>query len=127
MLNPCRGPNLASQTFNLTYISINDYWLVWGGGVKKQFSIMILPKSETYPKAPTATVASLRILSGSRSFSASGRIVAVFRGCLSFCTAEISRYLSDSGWIMAVFRGGLSFCKAEIFKIVLFWNSKILK
>ena len=46
-------------------------------------------KSWPYPKAPTATVASRRMLSASMSLRLSGRMVAVFRGCLSFWTAEI--------------------------------------
>ncbi|KAG8287160.1 hypothetical protein J6590_044784 [Homalodisca vitripennis] len=41
----------------------------------------------THPNTPTATAASLRARSWSMSTSVSGRIVAVLRGCLSFCTA----------------------------------------
>lgn len=41
-----------------------------------------------YPKTPTATAASLSARSWSISTRASGRIVAVFLGCRSFCTAE---------------------------------------
>lgn len=41
----------------------------------------------THPNTPTATAASLSALSWSISRSASGRIVAVFLGWRSFCTA----------------------------------------
>lgn len=41
-----------------------------------------------YPKTPTATAASLSARFWFISLSASGRIVAVLRGCRSFCTAE---------------------------------------
>lgn len=44
----------------------------------------------THPNTPTATAASrnARSCSALMSRNASGRMVAVFLGCLSFCTAE---------------------------------------
>jgi len=56
-----------------------------------------LNKKWTDPNAPTA---SLRILSESSAIKFSGLSVAVFRGCLSFCTAATTRSLGSSsiGW-----------------------------
>jgi len=47
----------------------------------------------TYPKTPTATAASRNARPCSISRSVSGRIVAVLRGCRSFCTAVIGKQM----------------------------------